>query len=199
MHDPIRLAVLISGGGTTLQNLIDHIAAKSIDAEIVLVISSASDAFGLERARHAALPTRVVQRRDYDSVASFSEAIFSHCRTVETDLVILGGFLKLIKVPSDFAGRVLNIHPALLPAFGGKGMYGHHVHQAVLESGSRVSGCTVHFVDDQYDHGTIIVQRTVPVLDDDTPDSLAARVFEQECIAYPEAIRRFARGQFKSR
>ena len=194
MHDPIRLAVLISGGGTTLQNFIDRIADGRMRAEIALVISANPKAFGVERARKAGLQTEVIRREDFDSVENFSAAIFGCCREVEADLVTFGGFLKLLRIPPDFAGRVMNIHPALLPAFGGKGMYGQHVHEAVLESGARVSGCTVHFVDDHFDHGPIILQRTVPVLDDDTPETLAARVFEQECEAYPEAIRLFATG-----
>ena len=101
------------------------------------------------------------------------------------------------QVPDDFLGRVMNIHPALIPAFCGKGYYGHHVHEAVLAYGVKVSGCTVHFADNEYDHGPIILQRAVPVLDDDTPDTLAARVFEQECEAYPEAIRLFAEGRLR--
>ena len=192
MNDPIRVAVLISGGGTTLQNFIDRIADGRMRAEIALVISSNPKAFGVERARNAGLPTEIIRREEFDSVVSFSDAIFGRCRDANVDLVTLAGFLKLLTIPADFAGRVMNIHPALLPAFGGKGMYGHHVHEAVLESGVRVSGCTVHFVDDHFDHGLIILQRTVPVLDVDTPNSLAARVFAQECGAYPEAVRLFA-------
>jgi formyltetrahydrofolate-dependent phosphoribosylglycinamide formyltransferase len=195
MHTPIRLAVLISGGGTTLQNFIDRIADGRMQAEIAIVISSNSKAFGVERARRVNLQVEVIRRESFDSVTSFSDAIFACCRAADVDLVTLAGFLKLLKIPDDFAGRVMNIHPALLPAFGGKGMYGHHVHQAVLESGARISGCTVHFVDDHFDQGPIILQREIPVLDDDTPDTLAARVFEQECEAYPEAIRLFAAGR----
>jgi formyltetrahydrofolate-dependent phosphoribosylglycinamide formyltransferase len=192
MNHPIRLAVLISGSGTTLQNFIDRIADGRLVANIAIVISSNAKAFGIQRARSANLPVEVIRREDFDSVASFSHAIFDQCRTVNAELVTLAGFLKLLNIPTDFVNRVINIHPALLPAFGGKGMYGQHVHRAVLESGMRVSGCSVHFVDDQFDHGPIILQRQVPVLDDDTPDSLAARVFERECEAYPEAIRLFA-------
>jgi folate-dependent phosphoribosylglycinamide formyltransferase PurN len=107
----------------------------------------------------------------------------------------MAGFLQLITIPEDFQHRVMNIHPALIPAFSGKGFYGHHVHEAALAMGVKVSGCTVHFADNQYDHGPIILQRVVPVLDDDTPDTLAARVFEQESEAYPEAIRLFADGR----
>ena len=194
-NDPIRLAVLISGGGTTLQNFIDRIADGRMRAEVALVISSNPVADGIERARRATLPMEVIRREDHPSVANFSEAIFSRCRSVSADLVTLAGFLKLLKVPPDFVGRVMNIHPALLPHFGGKGMYGHRVHESVLKAGVQVSGCTVHWVDEQYDHGPIILQRTVPVLDGDTPETLAARVFEQECEAYPEAIHRFAAGE----
>jgi formyltetrahydrofolate-dependent phosphoribosylglycinamide formyltransferase len=195
MDQPIRLAVLISGGGTTLQNFIDRIADGRMRAGIALVISSNPKAGGVERARNARVPVETIRREEFDSVTSFSEAIFGRCRDVSAELVTLAGFLKLLKIPADFAGRVMNVHPALLPAFGGKGMYGHHVHEAVLQSGVRVSGCTVHFVDDHFDHGPIILQRTVPVLDDDTANKLAARVFEQECEAYPEAIRLFAMGR----
>jgi formyltetrahydrofolate-dependent phosphoribosylglycinamide formyltransferase len=195
MHSPVRLAVLISGGGTTLQNFIDRIAVGRLDAEIALVISSNPKAQGNERARRAGLPLEVIRREDFDSVAAFSVAMFRRCREVDAELVTFGGFLKRLEIPADFAGRVMNIHPALLPSFGGKGMYGHRVHEAVLESGARVSGCTVHFVDDQFDHGPIILQRSVPVLDDDTPETLAARVFQQECAAYPEAIQLFAAGR----
>jgi formyltetrahydrofolate-dependent phosphoribosylglycinamide formyltransferase len=198
MKDPIRLAVLISGSGTTLQNFIDRIADGRLHAEIAIVVSSNPKAYGIERAQAANLATEVICREAFDSVASFSDAIFARCRAAHADLVTLAGFLKLLKMPADFTGRVMNIHPALLPAFGGKGMYGHHVHEAVLESGARISGCTVHWVDDHYDHGPIILQRTVPVLDDDTPDTLAARVFEQECEAYPEAIRLFAAARSRS-
>jgi len=191
----VRLGVLISGGGTTLQNLIDRIRDGRLAAEIALVISSNPRAYGVERACAAGLPVDVIRREQHDTTESFSGALFARCRAASVQLVTLAGFLKLLKIPPDFEGRVLNIHPALLPAFGGKGMYGHHVHEAVLASGARVSGCTVHFVDDQFDHGPIIMQRTVPVLDDDTPDSLAARVFAEECIAYPDAIQLFAAGQ----
>jgi phosphoribosylglycinamide formyltransferase-1 len=187
-----RLAVLLSGGGTTLQNLIDRIADGRLDAEIVQVVSSKSKAFGVERARTAGLPIAMIERKHFDSVEGFSSAIFRRCRETHADIVCLAGFLQLIKVPADFVCRVLNIHPALLPAFGGKGMYGHHVHEAVLKAGVAESGCTVHLVDDEYDHGEIVVQKRVPVMPGDTPDTLAARVFAAECDAYPEAIAQLA-------
>jgi formyltetrahydrofolate-dependent phosphoribosylglycinamide formyltransferase len=197
MSQSIRLAVLLSGSGTTLQNLIDRIADRRLDAQIVQVIASKAHAFGLERARKAGLPAAVVDRKECSSVEEFSSRLFEICRRQEVQLVCLAGFLHLIRVPDDFTGRVMNIHPALIPAFCGKGMYGHRVHQAVLESGAKISGCTVHFADNEYDHGPIILQRVVPVLDDDTPDTLAARVFDLECQAYPEAIRLHAEGKLR--
>lgn len=197
MHNPIRLAVVASGGGTTLQNFLDRIAAERLHAEVAVVISNNADAFALERARGAGIPAMVVDRKEAGSREEFSRRIFEHCRQARIDLVCLAGFLQLIHVPDDFLGRVMNIHPALIPAFCGKGYYGHRVHEAVLAYGAKVTGCTIHFADNEYDHGPIILQRTVPVLDDDTPDTLAARVFAQECEAYPEAIRLFAEGNLK--
>lgn len=190
MAEPIRLAVLLSGGGTTLQNLIDRIAAGRLAARIVGVVSSRADAFGLERARRAALPASVVEKGN-------PERVWEAVRGFEPDLVCLAGWLNLLPIPPDFRGKVLNIHPALLPAFGGKGMYGLRVHEAALAAGVKVSGCTVHFADDTYDTGPILVQRCVPVLASDTPESLAARVFAAECEAYPEAIRRIAEGKVR--
>jgi phosphoribosylglycinamide formyltransferase-1 len=194
---PIRLAVLLSGGGTTLQNLIDRIADGRLTAQIIQVVASKPGAFGAERARQAGLPVAVVERRACTDVAAFSAAVFDHCRRAGAELVCLAGFLQLLRIPDDFAQRVLNIHPALLPAFGGKGMYGHHVHEAVLAYGAKVSGCTVHFCDNEYDHGPVVLQCAVEVRDDDTPDTLAARIFAAECEAYPEAIRLFAESRLQ--
>jgi phosphoribosylglycinamide formyltransferase-1 len=187
--------VLISGGGTTLRNLIEKIAAGKLDARIELVVSSNPEAAGLEFARAADIPTDVIERRGYDSVEAFSEALFAACRRAAPDLVAMGGFLKLVVVPADFESRIVNIHPALIPAFCGHGFYGRRVHEAVLEHGARVSGCTVHFVDNRYDHGPILLQRVVPVLDDDTPETLDARVFAAECESYPEALRLIGEGR----
>lgn len=194
-RSPLSLAVLISGGGTTLRNLLETIAAGTLDAEIKLVISSAPAAKGLTFAAEALIPTLVVDPRKSATPADFSAAVFGPCRAAGVDFVVMGGFLKHVLIPPDFENRVLNIHPALIPAFCGHGMYGHHVHQAVLEYGAKVSGCTVHFVDNEYDHGPIILQRTVPVLDDDTPETLAARVFQAECEAYPEALAQLGSGK----
>jgi formyltetrahydrofolate-dependent phosphoribosylglycinamide formyltransferase len=194
---PIRLGVLISGGGTTLVNFLKQIRAGELNAEIAVVIASREGIAGIERACEAGLPCEVIARKAYDSVERFSAAIFDRCRTAHVDLVTLAGFLSLIQIPSDFERRVLNIHPSLIPAFCGRGFHGHHVHEAVLARGVKISGCTVHFADNEYDHGPIILQRAVPVLEDDTPDSLAARVFEAECAAYPEAIRLYAQGRLE--
>ena len=194
-YSPLRLAVFISGGGTTLRNLLEKIAAGQLDAEVRLVVSSNSKAGGLEIAKEAGIPTQVVLRRDYADDAAFSKPLFEAVRAADVHVVVLGGFLKRIRVPDDFVGRVLNIHPALIPAYCGEGFYGRRVHEAVLAAGEKQSGCTVHFVDDEYDHGPIILPRTVEVRADDTPESLAARVFASECEAYPEALRLFAAGR----
>lgn len=191
----LPVAMLISGGGTTLRNLLDRIAAGQLDVDIRLVISSSSKARGLEYAEAANIPTRLIRLRDFDSEQSFSDAIFDACREADVELVAMGGFLKRVCVPPDFQHRVINIHPALIPAFCGQGYYGRRVHERALEYGVKVSGCTVHFADNQYDHGPIIEQRVVPVLDDDTPDSLAARVFEAECGAYPDVLQWIAEGR----
>ncbi|MSU77465.1 MAG: phosphoribosylglycinamide formyltransferase [Gemmataceae bacterium] len=197
MPQPIRIAVLLSKSGTSLQNLIDRIANGRLNAQIVAVISNNTEAYGLKRARLANIPALAVLRKEWPSVSEFSTRIFDHCRSAKAELVCLAGFLQLIEVPSDFQGRTMNIHPALIPSFCGKGFYGHHVHETAIAMGVKVSGCTVHFVDNEYDHGPIIMQRTVEVRDDDTADTLASRVFEAECEAYPEAIRLFAQGKLK--
>jgi len=186
---PRRLAVLLSGSGRTLDNLIERIRDGRLAATIEVVISSRDDVRGVRIARAAGLPVRVVSPRGA-SLADFSADIFGICAAAGVDLVVMAGFLHLVAVHPSFAGRVINIHPSLLPAFGGKGFHGMHVHRAVLDRGCTVSGCTVHLVDDEYDHGRILLQRVVPVLPDDTPESLAARVFAAECDALPEAISR---------
>jgi phosphoribosylglycinamide formyltransferase-1 len=191
MSEPIRLAVLLSGSGRTLQNLLDRQADRSLPARVVLVVSNKPDAYGLWRAAEAGVATAVVTKKEWPG-QQFSERIFSLVRKSRCELVALAGFLQLLQIPPDFEGRVLNIHPALLPAFGGAGMYGHAVHEAVLKAGVPESGCTVHVADNVYDHGPILVQRRVPVLPGDTPDELAERVFAAECDAYPDAIRLWA-------
>jgi phosphoribosylglycinamide formyltransferase 1 len=194
---PIRLAVLISGGGTTLVNLVNKMNDGSLQAEIPLVIASRTGCGGIERCRELNLRCEIIPRKAFEDVESFSEEVFRLVRESRVDLVVCGGFLSLLTVPDDFTDRVINIHPSLIPAFCGWGYYGHRVHEAALERGVKVSGCTVHFVDNQYDHGPIILQKVVPVLDGDTPDLLAARVFAAECDALPEGIRQFASGRLK--
>jgi len=192
MKGSIRLGVLISGSGRSLQNLIDRVADGSLSARIETVISSHPGVKGLERARAAGIPAAVVHYRDYKDVESFSRAVTEALAPHPVDLVVMAGFLRRWIFPAAYEGRVLNIHPALLPKYGGKGYYGHHVHEAVLRAGETESGCTVHFADHHYDRGPILVQKRVPVLPGDTPDTLAARVFQAECEAYPEAIRKLA-------
>ena len=194
---PFRIAVLISGGGTTLKNLIEKIGAGRLRVQIALVISSTPSACGLQFARDAGIPTAVVEAKCFASQEEFSRAILDHCRAAQADLVVMAGFLKRVTIAEDFANRVTNIHPGLIPAFCGQGFFGHHVHQAVIDYGAKLSGCTIHFADNLYDHGPVIVQRAVPVLDDDTAETLAARVFEAECEAYPEAIQLIAQGRVK--
>ncbi len=193
----MRLAVLISGGGRTLKNFLDLSAAGKLPVEIPLVLSSTSKAGGLRHAREANIESRVFLRGRYDTDTAYGHALFSACRQADVDYVAMAGFLKLAPVPDDFVGRVLNIHPSLIPAFCGSGMYGDHVHQAVLDAGVKVTGVTVHFVDNQYDQGPIIWQQPVPVLDDDTADSLAQRVFAAEKEAYPHVLRQLAAGAIR--
>jgi phosphoribosylglycinamide formyltransferase 1 len=196
---PLKLAVLISGSGRTLKNFIDLAAEGQLPVDIRLVVSSTSKAGGLKFAQEAGIPTRILSRGDFPKGptgdADYGNAVFTACREAGVDYVAMAGFLKLAPVPADFASRVVNIHPALLPAFGGPGMYGDRVHQAVLDAGVKVSGCTVHFVDNQYDAGPIIWQQPVPVFADDTADSLADRVFEAEKEAYPHVIKLLANGR----
>jgi phosphoribosylglycinamide formyltransferase 1 len=193
----LPLAVFISGGGTTLKNLLDKIAAGELPAEVRLVISSNPSAAGLRFADEAGIPRLVVEKKSCRDPDAYSEAMFGPCREAGVELVAMAGFLKLVPIPPDFTGRVMNIHPALIPAFCGHGFYGERVHRAALEYGVKLTGCTVHFVDNQYDHGPIILQRAVSVHPDDTPQTLAARVFAAECEAYPEAIRLYAEGRLR--
>ncbi len=192
---PVRLGVLISGGGTTLMNLLEQIKQGNLNAEIGVVISSRSTVAGVERARNAGLDVKVIRKKDHPDIDDFSKHTEQELEAAGVELVVQGGWLCLWKIPPRYDNKVMNIHPALLPSFGGQGMWGHHVHEAVLKAGCKVSGCTVHFCTNKYDSGPIIVQRCCPVKNDDTPETLAARVFKEECIAYPEAIRLFAEGK----
>jgi formyltetrahydrofolate-dependent phosphoribosylglycinamide formyltransferase len=193
----VRLGVLLSGGGRTLLNILEYIKQGRLTAEVAVVISSRSTVAGVGRARNAGLYVRIIRKKDDPDIDAFSEHIERELVAAKVDLVIQAGWLCLWRIPQRYHSRVMNIHPALLPSFGGQGMWGHHVHEAVLAAGCKVSGCTVHFCTNEYDKGPIIVQRACSVREDDTADTLAARVFEQECIAYPQAIRLFAEGRIR--
>jgi phosphoribosylglycinamide formyltransferase 1 len=195
----LRLGILLSGGGRTMVNLAHGIERGELPAEIVAVVSSRSTVAGVDRARELGLDPHIIRTRDYSDSDEFSRKIVAVMDLAKVDLILQCGWLCFWKLPERYANRVMNIHPALLPAFGGQGMWGHHVHEAVLKAGCKVSGCTVHFVTNEYDAGPIIVQRTCPVLEGDDPDTLAARVFEQECLAYPEAIRFHTQGRLEVR
>jgi phosphoribosylglycinamide formyltransferase-1 len=192
---PLRLAVLISGGGRTMFNLLDQIKTGKLNAEISLVICSRSQIAGYERSVAAGLNVKVIRKADYPAVEDLSEAIGKELDAANIELVVQAGWLCLWHIPPRYMWKVMNIHPALLPSFGGQGMWGHHVHEAVLAAGCKLSGCTVHFCTNEYDKGPIIIQRSCPVLPGDDADTLAARVFEQECMAYPDAVKLFQEGR----
>lgn len=195
----LRIGVLVSGTGTVLQALIDACRAGEVPAQVVTVISNVPGAFALERARTAGIPAVTLDHRDFPNRRAFESALRNTLEAAGVELVCLAGFLRILTpgFVDAFAGRIMNIHPALLPAFGGKGMYGDRVHEAVLASGARVSGCTVHFVTHEADAGPIIVQASVPVEDGDTPATLSARVRREELRAYPLAVRLFAEGRLR--
>jgi phosphoribosylglycinamide formyltransferase-1 len=195
---PIRLAVCASGNGTTLQNLIDRIKTKKLHAQIVQVVASRPRIGAIKRASDAGIPLALANRAA-KTIQEYSRSIFDPIRHSKADLVVLAGFLSLLEIPADYQGKVINIHPALIPAFCGKGYHGAAVHKAAIESGVKVSGCTVHFADAAYDSGPIILQRTVDVREDDTAETLAARVFQAECQALPEAIGYYATGRLEVR
>jgi phosphoribosylglycinamide formyltransferase-1 len=187
--DPLRVACLVSGGGRLVMNLQDRIEQGLVPARVVLVASTRPGVTAIERSRARGLAVTEVPR---DPAHSLDDRLDGTLQAAGAELVVLAGYLRLFRVRA-WADRCINIHPALLPRHGGRGMWGHHVHQAVLDAGDRESGCTVHWVDDRYDHGAAILQRTCPVLPGDTADALAARVFEQELEALPDAVTRVAR------
>ena len=192
---PIRLGVLISGSGTTLMNILEYIKQGRLNAEVAIVICSRSTVTGVEKAKKAGLKVKIIRKKDFTGIDEFSKRIEEELVAANVDLIVQGGWLCLWKIPARYENRVMNIHPALLPSFGGQGMWGHHVHEAVLAAGCKISGCTVHFCTNEYDKGPVIVQQACEVKNSDTPEILAARVFEAECIAYPQAIRLFAEGK----
>jgi len=190
----LPIAVFLSGSGRTLANLIQYRDNAGLPIDIRLVISSNSKVRGVTIAREAGINTLVVRKSEHSEPNAYREAMFGPCRDVGAELVVMAGFLKHVLIPDDFTDRVINIHPSLLPSFGGPGMFGRHVHSAVIDQGRKISGCTVHYVDNLYDNGPIILQRSCKVKEDDIADTLAARVFDEECKALPEAIRRIQAG-----
>lgn len=186
-----RIGVLVSGGGSNLQAIIDSVEDGRLEAEIAVVISNKPDVFALERAARHGIPTVVINHREYSAVCEFTRAILSSLQNYRVDLVCMAGFLRILDrmITDAYPNRVLNIHPALLPAFGGKGMYGHHVHEAVIASGTKYSGATVHLVTPETDVGPIIRQGMVTISDTDTPESLAEKVLKIEHQIFPEAIK----------
>jgi phosphoribosylglycinamide formyltransferase 1 len=186
----MRIAVFASGGGSNFQAIVDASNTGLQGLDVVLCVTNRPDAGVLVRAESAGIKTLVISSGSFDSPADFAEALLAELKTHRVDLIALAGYLKKVplKLVRAFPQKILNIHPALLPEFGGKGMYGHHVHEAVIESGASHSGATVHFVDEDYDTGRILIQREVRVHPDDTPDTLAARVLSIEHQLYPEAL-----------
>ena len=193
----MNLAVFVSGSGTNLQAIIDAVAGGKLSAKIRLVLSSRPDAFALQRAEKHGIPAVYLSSKEFDSREKFVRAMMETLQRHQVDFIALAGYMRRVppEVVQKFKNRITNIHPALLPAFGGKGMYGILVHRAVIEYGCKVTGVTVHIVDEEYDHGPIVAQRCVHVLDDDTPETLAARVLEVEHQLYPEVLQLFAEGR----
>ncbi|MDN5351306.1 MAG: phosphoribosylglycinamide formyltransferase 1 [Clostridiales bacterium] len=195
----LKLAVLISGGGTNLQAIIDAVAAGIVRADIACVISDRKEAYGLERAQKAGIETRYIGKGNYPERKARQEALCELLETLEPDLIVLAGYLSILPeaVTQRFARRIINVHPSLIPKYCGKGFYGHYVHEAVLEGGESESGATVHFVDQGVDTGEIIVQERVPVLSDDTAETLAARVLKVEHRILVNTLKNFSEGKIE--
>ena len=196
MQEHLPIAVLISGSGTTLRNLIELQVRGMLPVDFRLVVSSKSQAGGLKHADAAAIPAVVISKNRMQSAEEHSECVFRAIRNSGAELVVMGGYLQHVLIPADFEKKVINIHPSLIPSFSGQGMYGLKVHQAAIDFGVKVTGCTVHFVDNEYDRGPIILQSTCPVLETDSAESLQRRVFELECEALPQAIRMIVARRF---
>ena len=199
MSDEVpKIAVFLSGNGSNLQALIDAGKSKILSGRAVLVVSSNNKAYGLERARKNDIETFVFRSKDYKSNEQAEKTLCDKLNEFQIDFIVLAGYLKVVppRVVSKFENRIVNIHPALLPKYGGKGMYGINVHKAVIESGDGESGLTIHFVDEVYDNGRILEQVKVPVKEDDTPESLAKRILEQEHKIYPRVIEKLIKGRF---
>ena len=194
---PLRLAVLASGRGSNFQAILDAVDRRELDVEVAVCISDRPEAGALARAASRGIPTAVLHPKSYDDYGRYTDDLLRTLEEHRSTFIVLAGYLKMIptEVVSAFRGRILNIHPALLPAFGGHGMYGRRVHEAVIEYGVHWTGATVHLVEEDYDTGPIVLQEIVPVYPDDTPDDVAARVLEVEHRIYPAAVRLFAQGR----
>jgi len=188
--EKIKIAVFASGGGSDLQSVIDAVRAGRLNAEIALVVSGRSDAYATERARAAGIPCEVFSKSDYSSLQNMFESIIGRLKDLSVEYIVLAGYLSVLtpNIIGEFRGKIINIHPSLIPKYCGDGMYGMRVHRAVIENGEKFSGATVHFVDEGIDTGQIIAQERVPVLPDDTPESLQARVLETEHRLLPQAL-----------
>nr|WP_207721615.1 phosphoribosylglycinamide formyltransferase [Christensenella tenuis] len=195
----LKFAVMASGGGTDFQSLIDAVEAGQIDAEICCLIASKPDIYAIERAKKAGIPTEVIQKKSFDNVKAFDQAILTTLKRYSADFVVLAGYLNIVgpQTISAYENKIINIHPALIPSFCGMGMYGSHVHEAVIAYGAKYSGATVHFVNEEADAGPIILQEVVPVLENDTPEDLAARVLETEHKLLPRAVELMAGGRLR--
>jgi len=195
----MRIAIFASGSGTNLQSIIDSVGDGNIDAEIGMVLSNKKDSYALERARKHNIPGICISSKDFDNRGGFIGQMLGTLDEYGIDFIALAGYMK--KIPPEliakFRNRITNIHPALLPSFGGKGMYGIHVHRAVIEYGCKITGVTVHIVDEQYDHGPVIAQQCVPVENDDTPETLAEKVLAVEHSLYPAVLQLFARDKIE--
>ncbi len=197
MGAPLRVAVLLSGSGSSLENLLEHIDSGDVNAEVVVVVSSKEKAFGLTRARRRGIPAVAVSRKKHPDGKEFNDLLHAALSPSDVELVALLGFLSLFELRGKYDGRSINVHPALIPAFCGKGFYGRRVHEAVLASGVKLTGATVHISDDQYDKGPILLQEAVPVLEDDTVETLAERVQDAERRLVPRAVQLFAEGRVR--
>lgn len=195
----LRLGVLVSGGGSNLQSIIDHCNSGYLPAEVVIVISSKEEVYALERAKRHNIPSFVVNPKTFPTKTAYEDEMIRLLNSFKVDLIVLAGFLRVLSphFVNTFQGKIMNIHPSLIPAFCGEGYYGEKVHKAVLDYGVKITGVTVHFVDEGADTGPIILQRAVPVLDNDTPETLAERVLQEEHKIYPEAIKLYALGRLQ--
>ncbi|MDI3481739.1 MAG: phosphoribosylglycinamide formyltransferase 1 [Tepidanaerobacteraceae bacterium] len=197
----LKLGVLVSGSGTNLQSIIDSIEAGYLKAEVAVVISSKKGVYALERAKRHNIPAYAVERKNFDSQEKYEDKIIELLKEHSVELVVLAGFIKVLSphFVRAFPSKIMNIHPSLIPSFCGKGFYGMKVHEAVIDYGAKITGVTVHFVDEGTDTGPIILQKAVPVEDDDTPETLAARVLKEEHKIYPEAVKLYSEGRLEIR